>query len=66
MKRCRMKIGIDGRKKRNEAAKGQYRRLLEFNHGERMTRIARADVAGFIVNELLHPSFHRQTVNISY
>ena len=49
----------------NEPGQHRYRRIERFAPGERMTRIARADVAHFLVEELHTPSFHRTTVNLS-
>ena len=49
----------------NEPGQHRYRRIERFAPGERMTRIARADVAHFLVEELRTPSFHRTTVNLS-
>jgi putative NADH-flavin reductase len=46
-------------------AQGRYRRIGRFSPGDRMTRIARADVARFLVGELQSPTLHRETVNLS-
>lgn len=49
----------------DEPARGRYRAITRFAPGERLTRIARADVAQFLVGELRAPSLHRATVNLS-
>lgn len=49
----------------DEPAHGRYRAITRFAPGERLTRIARADVAQFLVGELRAPSLHRTTVNLS-
>ncbi len=46
-------------------AQGRYRRITHWSGAARMTRIARADVANFLLGELRAPTLHRTAVNLS-
>lgn len=45
---------------------GQYRCINQFERHDRMGKISRADVAHFVVQELLHGVYLRRIVNLSY
>jgi putative NADH-flavin reductase len=46
-------------------SKGSFRCITQFAPGDRMTTIARADVARFMVDELQRPRHHRASVNLT-
>lgn len=45
---------------------GHYRCLMQFVQGERMGKIARADVAHFVVQELVQGKYCGQVANLTY
>ncbi len=49
----------------NDPARRAYRKIEHFSRHDRMGRIARADVAHFLLEELSRPSLHRSTVNLT-
>lgn len=44
---------------------GVYQPVTQLRNGDRMRPISRADVAEFLVSEVLNPRYHRQVVNLS-
>lgn len=50
----------------NGPATGEYRCITRFDAQDKLGKIARADVAHFVVQELIHHRHPRSTVNLSY